>query len=186
MPRAGLSKADVVAAGAQLADDIGFGNVSLGRLAERLGVRPPSLYKHIDGLADLQHAIAALGMAELADTVRDALQGKAGRDALAAFAHAFRAYIVAHPGRYAATIGAEFTGPDDPLLIASARTLDSIGAVLRGYDIAADEMDHALRTLRCAFHGFGTLQASEAFKWAGDPEVSFDWMIDFIDRGLRG
>lgn len=185
MPRAGLTTADVVTAGAQLADDVGYHNLSMGSLAQRLGVRTPSLYKHIDSLADLQHGIATLAMTELGDIVRDAMQGRAGADALAAFAKAFRAYVVAHPGRYTATIGATFTGPDDPLLKASARILDSIAAILRGYDIPEHEMDHALRTLRSTFHGFATLQASNGFQWTGDPEESFDWMIRFIDRGLR-
>ena len=185
MPRAGLSKAEVVAAGAQLADDVGFHNLALGRLADRLGVRTPSLYKHIDSLADLRHAIATLAVAELGDAARDALQGRSGADALAAFARAFRTYVIDHPGRYTATIGAEFAGPDDPLLHASARVLESMAAVLRGYDIPEAEIDHALRTLRCTFHGFATLQASNAFQWSNDPEDSFDWMIAFIDRGLR-
>jgi Tetracyclin repressor-like, C-terminal domain len=98
---------------------------------------------------------------------------------------AFRSYVVAHPGRYTATIGAEFTGPEDPLFKASARLLDSIAAVLRGYGIAADEMDHALRTIRSMFHGFAALQAANGFQWSADLDESFEWMIHFIDQGLR-
>jgi hypothetical protein len=30
------------------------------------------------------------------------------------------------------------------------------------------------------------LEASRGFQWDADPDESFDWMIDFIDRGLRG
>jgi AcrR family transcriptional regulator len=185
VPKAGLTAADVVGAGAQLADDVGFANLAMGTLATRLGVRTPSLYKHIDGLAQLQHDIATLAMTELGDAVRDAMQGRAGPDALAAFAQTFRAYVTAHPGRYAATVGALFTGPDDPLLRASTRVLDSIAAVLRGYNVGENEITHAIRTLRCTFHGFATLQAANAFQWTGDPEETFDWMIRFIDRGLR-
>ncbi|MCX4096475.1 TetR/AcrR family transcriptional regulator [Nocardia sp. alder85J] len=184
MPRAGLSTPDVVAAGATLADDHGFGNLALGALAERLGVRTPSLYKHIDGLADLQHRIATLAMTELDQRVRDAMHGKSGSAALAAFATAFRDYVVAHPGRYTATVGARFSGPDDPLLRSSGRVLESMEAVLRGYGIGDDAMVHALRTLRCAFHGFATLSAADGFQWSGDADQSFEWMIRFLDRGL--
>jgi AcrR family transcriptional regulator len=185
VPRVGLTTTDVVRAGADLADDVGYGNLSMGSLAERLGVRTPSLYKHIANLADLQRGIAVLAMTELDREIRDAMHGLSGADALAAFARAFRAYVVAHPGRYSATIGTEFTGPDDPLLEPSTRLLDSMTAVLRGYNIPDREMDHALRILRSTFHGFASLQASNGFQWTGDPEASFDWMIDFIDRGLR-
>ena len=185
MPRAGLSRDDVVAAAAELIDEIGYHELTMGLLAQRLGVRAPSLYKHVDGLADLQHRIATLAMTELGDAVRDAMQGRAGSDALTALLTATRAYVTAHPGRYTATIGAEFTGPDDPLLAASARVIDSIAAVLRGYGVGEAEMVHAIRTIRCTLHGFAALQASNGFQWSGDPDETFDWMIGFIDRGLR-
>jgi AcrR family transcriptional regulator len=185
LPRAGLTSDDVVTAAAGLVDEIGYQELTMGLLAQRLGVRSPSLYKHVDGLADLQHRIATLAMTELGEAARDAMQGRAGIDALRALLTATRAYVTAHPGRYTATVGAEFTGPDDPLLTASARVLASIAAVLRGYGIGDDEMDHAIRTIRCTIHGFAALQASNGFQWSGDPDESFDWMIRFIDGGLR-
>jgi AcrR family transcriptional regulator len=185
LPRAGLTSDDVVTAAAGLIDEIGYQELTMGLLAQRLSVRAPSLYKHVDGLADLQHRIATLAMTELGEAVRDAIQGRAGIDALRALLTATRAYVTAHPGRYTATVGAEFTGPDDPLLTASARVLASIAAVLRGYGIGGDEMDHAIRTIRCTIHGFAALQASNGFQWSADPGESFDWMIRFIDGGLR-
>ena len=185
MPRAGLTGDDVVASAAGLADEIGYQGVTMGLLADRLGVRPPSLYKHIDGLADVQHRLAALAMTELGDVIRDAVQGRSGRDALAALLTALRAYVTAHPGRYMSTIGAEATGPDDPLMAASTRVIGSIAAVLRGYGIGEDEMNHAIRTVRSTMHGFAVLEASGGFQWEPDPEESFAWMIGFVDRGLQ-
>jgi AcrR family transcriptional regulator len=186
VPRAGLSGAEVVAAAAGLADEAGYAGLTMGLLADRLGVRPPSLYKHVGGLADLQHRVATLATTELGEVIRDAVQGRAGFDALAALMTAVRDYVAGHPGRYTATVGAEFSGPDDPLLAASTRVLNSIAAVLRGYGIGEDEMDHAIRTLRSTIHGFAMLDASRGFQWDADPDQSFDWMIRFIDRGLRG
>lgn len=186
MPRAGLTGHDVVASAAALADEIGYQSVTMGLLADRLGVRPPSLYKHVGGLADLQKRLATLALTELGEVIRDAVQGRSGRDALAALLTAVRAYVTAHPGRYMATIGAEPTGPGDPLLAASTRVIASIAAVLRGYGIAEDEMNHAIRTVRSTMHGFAMLEASRGFQWAADPEESFAWMIGFVDRGLRG
>jgi AcrR family transcriptional regulator len=186
VPRAGLSTEDVVTAAAELADEVGFQDLTMGQLAQRLGVRTPSLYKHVDDLADLRHRIATRAMTELGESIRDALQGRSGFDALSALLTATRAYVAAHPGRYAATIGAEFTGAADPLLAASARVIDSLAAVLRGYGITDAEMDHAIRTLRCTIHGFAVLQAAGGFQWSGDPDDTFAWMTGFIDRGLRG
>ncbi|MBO3748580.1 WHG domain-containing protein [Streptosporangiaceae bacterium NEAU-GS5] len=185
MPRVGLSARDVVAAAAALSDEAGFANLTLALVAERLGVRTPSLYKHVDGLADLRHRIATLAMTELGETLRDALIGVAGREALAALARAFRSYVTRHPGRYAATVGEPFTGPDDPLLTASRRVIDSIAAMLRGYRLPEEQIVHAIRTIRCTLHGFAALQAADGFQWSGDADDSFEWMIGFLDRGLH-
>ena len=185
MPRAGLSSHDVVAAGAELADEAGFQELTMGMVAQRLGIRTPSLYKHVSDLADLRHRIATQAMTELGEAVRDALQGRSGRDALTALLAAVQAYVTAHPGRYAATTGTRFTGPDDPLLAATTRVIDSISAALRGYGIGDAEMVHAIRTIRCTIHGFATLQEADGFHWSGEPSDTFEWMIGFIDRGLR-
>jgi AcrR family transcriptional regulator len=184
--RAGLTAGDVVRAAAEIADETSFANLTLGRVAERLGVRAPSLYKHVDSLADLQHRVATLAMTEFGEIARDAAAGLAGRDALAALAHALRGYVTAHPGRYTATVGAKFTGRDDPLLTAGTRVIELIGAVLRGYHIDEDTIVHAIRSVRCTLHGWATLQAVNGFQWSGDLDVSFAALIDFMDSGLRG
>jgi hypothetical protein len=139
----------------------------------------------VGGQDDLNHRIATLALDEAADAVGDAVRGYAGRDALAAAAHAFRAFVLSHPGRYAATIGVEPAGPDDPLVAAGQRLLDAFTAVLRGYEVLASDVDHALRMLRSLFHGFATLQAANGFQWSADIDESFDWLITFADRGLR-
>jgi AcrR family transcriptional regulator len=180
-----LNTAQVVAAGAAWADEFGFGLLTLAELAKRLGVRPPALYKHVDGLADLQHRIAALAMAEFGEALREALQGKAGSDALQALFATWRDYVTAHPGRYAATTGAAFLGADDPLLVAGMRVMDSIRAVLAGYDLDPGDLDHAIRAVRCTIHGFAVLQSTNGFQWSNDADDSFAWMTGFVDAGLR-
>ena len=184
MPRAGLTPAAVTEAGAALADEIGLDQLSMGLLAQRLGVRTPSLYKHIDSQADLLHRIAVLAMTELGDTVRDATQGRAATDALTAGAQAMRTYVKHHPGRYAAGNTARPTGPDDPLAAATDRVLASWGAMLRGYRIQPDQQIHAIRMLRSMLHGYTTLETTGGFQIDTDTDESFTWILNFIDKGL--
>jgi len=186
MPRAGLTAADLVQAAAEIADERGYQQLTIGLVAARLGIRAPSVYKHVSGLAELQHQLAARAMAELSEAVATAVAGRAGRDALAGLARACRDYVVAHPGRYAATVGAEFAGPGDPLLTASTRVIELIAAVLRGYSIPEPDLVHAIRTVRCVLHGWCMLQLTNAFQWSGDVDRSFEQLISFMDNGLRG
>lgn len=185
MPRAGLAPASVTDAGAALADEIGFDQLSMGLLAERLGIKTPSLYKHVDSLADLAHRIAVLAVTELGDAIRDATQGRAGSDALTAAAQAMRTYVKEHPGRYAAGNGARPTGPDDPLIPASGRLLASLSAVLRGYQLDPSQEIHAIRMLRSVLQGFATLEVTGGFQIDTDVDDSFTWMVNLIDQGLQ-
>jgi len=186
MPRAGLSPLSVTEAAAALVDEIGFENLSMGLLAERLGVKTPALYKHVTSQADLAHRIAVRAMAEFADAIRDAIQGRAGSDALAAGAQAMRTYVREHPGQYAAADNAaRATGPDDPIIPAVKRVVASWAAMLRGYHLNASQEMHALRMLRSAVHGFSTLEAAGGFQYDASVDDSFTWMVDFLDRGLQ-
>lgn len=185
MPRAGLAPASVTEAGAMLVDEMGFAQLSMGLVAERLGVKTPSLYKHVASQADLAHRIAILAATEFGDAIRDATQGRAGSDALAAAAQAMRTYVREHPGRYAAVNSARPYGPDDPFIPASNRALDALSAVLRGYQLDPAQEIHALRMLRSMLHGFSTLEVAGGFQIDTDVDDSFTWMITFIDQGLQ-
>ncbi len=185
MPRAGLGPESVTEAGALLADEVGFDQLSMGLLAERLGVKTPALYNHVTSQAQLAHRIAILAMTEVADAIRDATQGRAGRDALAAGAQAMRMYVRDHPGRDAAGNAASPAGPDDPLMAAASRVIASWAAMLRGYQLDPDQEIHALRMLRSMLHGFATLEAAGGFQIDTSVDDSFTWVINFIDRGLK-
>lgn len=185
MPRVGLDPTIVVGAAADLADEVGLSNVTMGRVAERLGVRAPSLYKHIDSEADLIRRIAVLALNDLGDALRDALQGRAGTDALSAAARTIRAFVIEQPGRFSATIRTNPDGPDDPMAAAGARVIESMSAVLAGYRIDPAETIHALRMLRSLFHGFATIEDAGGFQLQTDVDESYEWLIDFVDRGLR-
>jgi AcrR family transcriptional regulator len=185
VPRPGLTTASVVEAGAALVDEIGFDQLSMGALAERLGIKTPSLYKHVANQADLAHLIAVLAMTELADEIRDAIQGRSGSDALVAGAHAMRNYVRDHPGRYAAGNAAQLRGEDDPLLPASGRVMASWAAMLHGYHLDHGQEFHALRMLRSMLHGFGTLETARSFQVDTSVDDSFAWIVEFIDHGLR-
>lgn len=185
MPRAGLATASVTEAGADLVDELGIAGLSMCRLAERLGVKTPSLHKHVGGQSDLVHRIAVLAATELGDALQEAVAGRPGSDALRAAAQAMRAYVTGHPGRYAAGQSQVPAGVADPLIPAIDRMLGAFAAVLRGYRLDPRQEVHALRMMRSVLHGFTVLEVDGSFRFSTDVDDSFDWMVDFIDRGLR-
>ena len=111
MPRRGLDRQQVVDAACALADREGLGAVTLGRLAADLGVRPPSLYNHVEGLDGVLRGIALQAIGELGGALQTAAVGRSGPEALQATAAAMRDFARAHPGGYTA---AQRVYPDDP------------------------------------------------------------------------
>jgi AcrR family transcriptional regulator len=184
MPRAGLTRASVVAAGAELADEIGYENLAMGLLAERLGVRTPSLYKHVSSLDALCHGISVEAWRELGETLMRATVGLAGPAAVRAYADAFRHWVGRHPGRYAA--GLRAPGPDDAegQRIAN-EILQILYAVLAGFDLPGSRVVDAARALRSALHGFVTLESAGGFGLSRDVDRSFTFVVDSLIAGLR-
>ncbi|WP_369208114.1 TetR/AcrR family transcriptional regulator, partial [Streptomyces sp. PU-14G] len=184
MARAGLSARRLIQAGAELADEVGFDQVTVSALARRFDVKVASLYSHLKNSHDLKRGIALLALEELAERAADALAGRAGRDALAAFANAYRDYARAHPGRYAAT-----RFPLDPQTAAASaggRHAQMTRAILRGYDLPEPDQTHAVRLLGSVFHGFVSLEASGGFSHsAPDSQESWTWVVDHLDALLR-
>jgi AcrR family transcriptional regulator len=184
MPRAGLSTAAVVAAAAEIADAEGIDRLTLARVAAAAGVRTPSLYNHVESLDDVRRRVALLALRDLADTLRDAAVGRAGDDALAAMAGAYRAYARAHPGRYAATQRAPAEG-DEEMRAAASGAVDVVLAILRGYGLEGDDAIHAARAVRSALHGFVALEAGGGFGMPVDLDESYTRTVATLARGIR-
>jgi AcrR family transcriptional regulator len=177
MPRIGLNATRVVEEAAEIADSEGLESLTMARLAAELGIRVPSLYKHINGLADLHRRLAEIAHRSMADTIRTATVGLAGVDALRACCRSYRDYAKHYPGRYAAAQRAP--DPTDPELTALALS------VLRSYDLTGEDSIHAARILRSAMHGFVSLEQLGGFGLPTEIEASFERLIDLLDSGLR-
>jgi AcrR family transcriptional regulator len=182
--RRGLDTAAVVAAAAELVDADGLDALTLTRVADRVGVRTPSLYSHVAGLGDLQRLLALRTLHELAGALGGATVGVAGDDALRAMAYAYRDFARAHPGRYLAVQRAPEPG-DQAHEEAGAAVVGIILAVLRGYGLEGEDALHATRALRSALHGFAILEQAGGFGLPLDLDESFDRLLELLVRGLR-
>ncbi|GGJ84010.1 transcriptional regulator [Streptomyces camponoticapitis] len=181
MARAGLTAQLVTVAGAELADEVGLDRISMSRVARRLGVTDASLYAHVRGLEDLRGRIALLAADEKSIRIAEATAGRAGKDALVAYADAWREYAHRHPGRYTATQAAIRI---DPGLAAEAagprRAVELAYGMLRGYGLAEPGLTDAVRLLRSTFHGFVALEAAGGFAHARAPQDSWVRALDAL------
>ncbi|MEV6662324.1 TetR/AcrR family transcriptional regulator [Streptomyces nigra] len=184
MARVGLTPDRLVRAGAELADEIGFDQVTASELARRFGVKVASLYSHVRNTQDLRTRIALFALEEMADRAADAVAGRAGKDALVAFANVYRDYEREHPGRAAAA-----RMPLDPKTAAASagpRHAQMTRAILRGYDLTEPDATHAVRLLGSVFHGYSSLESTGGFRHsAPDSEETWNRILDALDSLLR-
>ncbi len=186
-PRVGLDRATVVEAAAALADEVGLEQVTLARLAERVGVRTPSLYNHVDGLEGLRRQLALLGTRELGYRIGRAAVGKTADEAVVAIAHAYRSFVKERPGLYAATVRSfRLSDPVDPELQAVEREVIGVVLdVLASYRLRGDDALHAVRGLRSVVHGFATLESAGGFGIPLEVDESFRRLLQTFVGGLR-
>ncbi len=176
MPRSGLTTARVVEEAAVVSDEVGLANVTLMSVAERLGVRTPSLYKHIDGMDALQRQLSISATTELADVLARACVGKAGVQALQALFVACRDWAKKHPGRYAATVKAP--DPKDTESVAAFAAVVQVALdVLAGFDLVGDDAIDAVRAMRSTLHGFIALEEAGGFGLPVDIDRSFNRLV---------
>ncbi|MFD4695767.1 TetR/AcrR family transcriptional regulator [Streptomyces sp. NPDC058463] len=186
MARAGLTAERVTVAGAELADEVGLDRVTMSQVARRLGVKDASLYSHVRGLEDLRGRIALLAADEKTIRIAEATTGRSGKDALVAFANAWREYAHGHPGRYTAT---QIPIEIDPELAANApgprRAVELTYGMLRGYGLAEPDLTDAVRLLRSTFHGFVALEAAGGFAHRRPPQQSWLRALDALHTLLE-
>ncbi|WP_105975117.1 TetR/AcrR family transcriptional regulator [Streptomyces geranii] len=184
MARAGLTTERLTRAGADLADEVGFDHVTASELARRFDVKVASLYSHVRNTHDLRTRIALLALEELADRASDAVAGRAGKDALTAFANVYRDYAREHPGRAAATRMS--LDPETAAASAGVRHAQMTRAILRGYDLTEPDQTHAVRLLGSVFHGYVSLELAGGFSHsAPDSQETWTRTMDALDALLR-
>lgn len=184
MARAGLTTARVVEAAAELADEVGFEKVTVTALARQFGVKDASLYSHVKNVQELRTRLALLAGGEMIERIELAVAGRAGKDALVAFADAYRKYALEHPGRYAAT-----QIRVDPAVVADSavfrRTVEVTYGMLRAYGLTEPDLTDAVRLLRSTFHGYCHLESSGGFGHPRDVQTSWDKAVDALHIALE-
>lgn len=182
--KVGLGLEEVVNAAALIADRVGLEAMTLSEVARRLGIKTPSLYAHVAGLADLRRHLARRGALQLTNRLAGAASEHSGAEAIKAICDEYRKFAREHRGLYAATqipVGSE----EDMLTHeAQAEAVAIVADVIRGLGIAEDEIIPTIRGLRSLLHGFVTLEANRGFGRPEDPDDSFVRLVEIYIAGI--
>src|SRR6266540_4096631 len=158
---------EIVKTARVLLEEEGPGAVSMRRIADRLGIRAPSLYKHLAGKDALEAALISAAFEEQAALFEQAVRAP---DPLGALADAYRRFAREHPHLYRLMT-------ERPLARERlAHGVDARAAAPVLEAVGGDE--HRARALWAFAHGMTILELNGRFP----PEADIDaaWQ-----RGLR-
>ena len=181
--KAGISIDDIVSVAATIADRDGLAAATLSAVAAELGIKTPSLYNHVAGLAGMRRELALRSSHLLTKLFADATHGHQPREAIRAAAVAYRHFAIEHPGLYESMLPAPRPGEDDELYEAMAGPVRVLLDQFAKLGITELQAIHVIRGMRAMLHGFVDLERKRGFGMPVDLDESFDLAINLlIDR----
>lgn len=176
----GLTLEQVVAAAAEIADRDGLDALSLASVASKLGVRSPSLYNHVEGLAGLRRQLSIHASSLLTADLTASVEGLESTQALRAITKQLRSFAHRHPGLYDSFLPAPTPEQDPELAAALAQPTRVVAAVFVGMGVDPATVVPLMRALRASVHGFVDIELRGGFGLPEDIDDSFTTTIDLV------
>lgn len=176
------SREEIVAAGRVLIERDGVAGLTMQSVAERVGVRAPSLYKRVRDRQELLSLVVAASVEDL--TARLLLQDQPDpRERLIGIADALRGFAHEHPVGYTLVFGAHGAPRPEPAAARAnvAPLLDAVAAV-----VAPEHALDGARLLTAWATGFLTMELADRLQLGGDIDAAWDWGLRRIVGALDG
>lgn len=173
---------EIVAAGRDLVDSAGLDGLTMSAVATAVGIRAPSLYKHVPNRGELVRLIAETVADELGASLKSSIDGEDPARDLEALAHAFRSFARSRPELYGlvfSPLPEEWRPRREALAAASEPVLRTVRS-LTGAEHALD----GARLVTAWAHGFMTMELAGAFRLDGDVDLAFAFGIEKIAASL--
>lgn len=177
-----VNKAAVIGTACEIADEKGLNNVSLKAVAEKLGIKTPSLYNHIESLEELLREAAHKGMREMNAELLKSAVGKSGASAMREIALGYQRYMLWHPGVYETIQWAVWNGNEQTAAIFAEYT-DMLRAVIASLGFEEQATDELIRLFAGFLHGYNTMRLGFAKK---EPEAAKKELCDAVDTLILG
>ncbi|MBK0421134.1 WHG domain-containing protein [Leucobacter sp. CSA2] len=165
----------IVLAAREILEADGIDGLTMQSIAQRVGVRAPSLYKRVRNRDELIRLVNEAGMAELEDRFR-------GSEDARALAARFRAFAHERPAAFRLMMTPGTVNPDvDQDLLARASE-----EVLRHAGTLAGEAEalEAARTLTAWTTGFIAMELGGSFNLGGDVERAWEYGLAAVIDGI--
>jgi AcrR family transcriptional regulator len=172
------SRERIVAIGGALLEEGGPDAVTMQAVAERAGVRAPSLYKHVRDRDDLLAEVVAATLVHIAEQTEAVGDDGDPRRTVVEYAGLMRRFAHERPNGFGLAFGAVsgLPPPDRGLSARAVRPLLDAMVRLVGEEHALD----AARLVTAWANGFLTMERTGALRMGGDVDAAWEWGLDRI------
>lgn len=180
----GLKRETIIETAAKVADEKGFDNVTMKELADELGIKSPSLYKHFSGgLDELNKELMLYSWQLLDSEITKAVIGKAKDAAVITLCYAYRRFVSEHRGLYEAMQWYNMYLSDEHLQ-ASEGAVDVMFRALSSYSLTEEQKVHSVRMIRAFLQGFSTIEYHGGYGNRVPLNDTFDFALRTILNGI--
>lgn len=177
-----VTKQKVIQTAWAIADRDGLNNLSLKVVAEKLSIRTPSLYNHIESLEGLFREMAHEGMRVMNARMLSAAVGKAGDSAVGSVCAAYLEFMILHPGVYESVIWACWHPNDETFeIVEECRGL--FAAAISAYKFREADLRDIVDLLFGFLHGYTTMRLGAALV---DPQKAQKDLANALETVILG
>lgn len=176
-----LTKQDVTAAAIACLDQEGESALGVNRVARKLNIKPPAIYKHLDGNAGLQRAVALVVWRQYLTECQQQTNGITDSQELFRMsARATRTFARSYPARYRVMMHYQMrpTDPEEAEVMQDALKFFQTSLHLKGLN--HDALIDVMRMVNAAIYGFIMREQAELMTINRSTDKSYEVMLDAL------
>jgi AcrR family transcriptional regulator len=176
-----LAPQDVIEAAIACLDLEGESALGVNRVARELGIKPPAIYKHLDGNTGLRRAVALhIWRDYLADCHSQTTGIAETKSLFLAGARATRNFAKTYPARYTVMMQYQLrpTDPEEAKII--QYSLGFFQELLKLSELSQGALVDTMRMVNAAIYGFILREQSELMTIDRDPDISYEVMLSAL------
>ena len=181
-----LTPEDVVNAAINCVEKEGISALGVNRVARELRIKPPAIYKHIDGNASLRKAVAVASWRKFfAYYKKETIQATDFRTLLKIGGHATRNFARLHKGLYEVMMRVQLQ-PDDPEAMSVIQ--EALGFFQMGVnqkELTENQLIDTVRMVNAAVYGYITLEQVGLLTLSRSTDDSFEVMLEALSVAIE-
>jgi len=184
MPKAGVTTEKVIQIAVEITAAKGLDALTLNEVSDRLGIKTPSLYKHISGLPKLRESVSSCAAEMLKEQLVKSVMGKSGHDALQAMGLCSLQFAEENINLYETIQWANVmnNAQSGSLFSELVNVIYNIAS-----ELGADELEasHIIRTVRSLTHGFASVSSHHGFAHDSSVQSSYEYALETFMLGVQ-